>query len=229
MNTSEQVKHRSGVGGFARRLYQPLAAASLIAVMGVFLEAGYITPPDLSVPEIGMGLALPALPDSSPAAEPAHDPKTTALATYLSRRYRVAQDATEKLVDVAFDAGRQVGLDPLLILAVMAVESRLNPIAESENGAKGLMQVIPGYHKDKLDANAKAAILDPMTNVLLGSRILKDYIRRTGSLEGGLQFYNGSASDPEEQYAGQVLAVQQRLRQAIARPASPAKAPGSPV
>ncbi len=229
MNTSEQKKHRSGLGGLAERLYPPMAAASLIAVMGVFLQAGYITPPDLPSPEAGMGLSLPALREPVPAAEQAHDPRVAALALYLSRRYRVAQDATEKLVDVAFDAGRQVGLDPLLILAVMAVESRLNPIAESENGAKGLMQVIPGYHKDKLDANAKAAILDPMTNVLLGSRILKDYIRRTGSLEGGLQFYNGSASDPEEQYAGQVLAVQQRLRQAIARPGSHAKAPGSPV
>ncbi len=225
MNTSQQGKRRSGVTSLGERLYRPLAAASLIAVMGVFLEAGYITPPDLSVPELGMGLALPVLPEPA-AAEPAHDPQVTALASYLSRRYRVAQDATEKLVDVAFDAGRQVGLDPLLILAVMAVESRLNPIAESENGAKGLMQIIPGYHQDKLDANARATILDPMTNVLLGARILKDYIRRTGSLEGGLQFYNGSASDPDEQYAQQVMAVQQRLRQAIARPV---KTPGSPV
>jgi len=48
--------------------------------------------------------------------------------------------------------GQQVGLDPLLILAVMAIESRFNPIAESVMGAKGLMQVIPKLHRDKLEA-----------------------------------------------------------------------------
>ncbi len=215
MNTSEPVKQRSGRGGLASRLYQPLAAMALVAVMAVFLEGGSTpAPQEVVLPEQAMGgLSLPSTP-SGTAVEAAHDTNVRALASYLSRRYRVAQDATEKLVGVAFDAGRQVGLDPLLILAVMAVESRLNPIAESETGAKGLMQIIPSYHKDKLDANA-GTILDPMTNVLLGARILKDYIRRTGSLESGLQFYNGSLSDPEEQYAQQVMAVQQRLRQAI--------------
>src|SRR5579859_3898876 len=52
-----------------------------------------------------------------------------ALAVYLSRRYRIASTATEQLVGAAYDAGEQVGLDPLLILAVMAIESRFNPIA----------------------------------------------------------------------------------------------------
>ena len=146
------------------------------------------------------------------------NPKYRVLASYLSRRYRVATDATEQLVSTAYDVGQQVGLDPLLILAVVAVESRFNPIAESLVGAKGLMQVVPKHHQDKLlEHGGEEAMLDPMTNILLGARILKEYIRRTGSLEAGLQFYNGALSDPSSQYAQRVFAEKERLQQAVRR------------
>jgi hypothetical protein len=151
-------------------------------------------------------------------ASTADDGKHRALAAFLSKRYRVAQVATENLVVMAHDVGRQVGLDPLLILAVMSIESRLNPIAESEFGAKGLMQVIPKYHQDKFDAMGGVhTALDPLTNVMVGARILKEYIRRTGNLESGLQFYNGALSDPSSEYATKVIAEQERLRQAVQR------------
>jgi len=144
--------------------------------------------------------------------------KSRALVSYLSRRYRIAPDATEQLVGAAYDAGQQVGLDPLLILAVMAIESRFNPIAESWVGAKGLMQVVPRHHQDKLlEHGGEEAVLDPMTNILLGARILKEYIHRTGSLEAGLQFYNGALADPSSQYAQKVMAEKERLEQAVRR------------
>lgn len=140
------------------------------------------------------------------------------LANYLARRYRVANDATEQLVGAAHQAGKRTGLDPLLILAVMAVESRFNPIAESEMGAKGLMQVIPQHHQDKLlQHGGDDAVLDPATNILIGARILKDYIRRSGSAEAGLQLYAGASSDSSSQYAQKVLAEKERLAQALRR------------
>lgn len=155
-------------------------------------------------------------------ADAADDPKSRALVSYLSRRYRIAPDATEHLVSAAYDAGQQVSLDPLLILAVMAIESRFNPIAESWVGAKGLMQVVPRHHQDKLrEQGGEQAVLDPMTNILLGARILKEYIRRTGSLEAGLQFYNGALDDPSSQYAQKVMAEKERLEQAIRRSERP--------
>ncbi len=139
-------------------------------------------------------------------ADDADTQKYRALANYVSRKYRIAPDVTEQFVGAAYDAGRQVGLDPLLILAVMAVESRFNPVAESLMGAKGLMQVIPKHH---------LAVLDPMINIALGARILKEYVRRTGSLEAGLQFYNGALADPSSQYAQKVFAEKERLQQAV--------------
>lgn len=146
------------------------------------------------------------------------NPEHRALAAYLSRRYRVAQDATEQLVGAANEAGSRTGLDPLLILAVMAVESRFNPIAESVVGAKGLMQVMPRYHQDKLDAlGGEDAVFDPMINILVGARILKDAVRRGGGLMPGLQLYNGAFNDVRQLYAQKVMAEKQRMQQMLKR------------
>ena len=152
------------------------------------------------------------------SADDSENPRHRALAEYLSRKYKVAADATEQLVGAAHDAGQQVGLDPMLILAVMGIESGLNPIAESVMGAKGLMQVIPRHHQDKVEKHGgEESVLDPMTNILIGASILKDCIRRTGSMQAGLQLYAGALSDTSNQYALKVMAVMERLQQTLRR------------
>jgi soluble lytic murein transglycosylase-like protein len=140
-----------------------------------------------------------------------------ALADHLARRYRVALNATEDLVSEAHSAGAATGLDPLLILAVIAVESSFNPIAESAFGAKGLMQVVPRFHLDKLAAHGgEDAVLHPGTNILVGAQILRDYIRRAGTLEDGLQLYAGAAEDPAQGYAQKIITEHQRLKKVVA-------------
>jgi soluble lytic murein transglycosylase-like protein len=206
---------RAGTRTIAAALHHGLALIGLAAVVFVVMQSA------LGLPE-NLGRAAvqgPIRYDGDLLSERADDPeavKQRALVNYLSRRYRVASSATEQLVDAAYDAGQQVGLDPLLILAVVAIESRFNPIAESGMGAKGLMQVIPKHHQDKLiDHGGEGAVLDPTTNIQLGARILKEYIRRTGSLEAGLQFYNGALADISSQYAQKVIAEKDRLEEAV--------------
>jgi len=152
-----------------------------------------------------------------------------ALATYLSRRYRVSAAATQDLVGAAYRAAELTNLDPLLILAVVAVESGFNPIAESSYGAKGLMQVVPRYHEERLAFHGGAeTVLEPQTNIRVGAEILSDYIRRTGSLEAGLQMYAGAADDSAAQYARKVLAEKRLLGQAAKTPAPVAGQPPKP-
>lgn len=139
-----------------------------------------------------------------------------ALADFLARRYRVSEDVTFDLVSFAHAAGHQLGLDPLLIIAVMAVESRFNPIAESVAGAKGLMQVIPKYHPEKLqEYGGEGAVFDPRTNILVGSQILKEYLRRTGSMNAALQMYAGAANDEQDVYTTKVMNEKQRLQHVV--------------
>jgi soluble lytic murein transglycosylase-like protein len=162
---------------------------------------------------------LPATPAADPAPQSASrsEADIEAVAGVLARRYRIAQDATRELVGTAYGEGRRVGLDPLLIIAVIAVESHFNPIAQSDGGAVGLMQVIPRFHADQFDAGRSASVLDPRTNIKLGARVLKDYIRRGGTEVAGLQLYNGAAADASTLYANKVLGERQRLQEALRR------------
>ena len=134
---------------------------------------------------------------------------------WLSKRYRVAGDAANMLVSTAYLTAHELKLDPLLILAVMAIESGLNPFAESPMGAKGLMQVMAKVHHDKFaEVGGQQAALNPVANIRVGALILKDYVKRTGSVEGGLKTYVGAADmDSDSGYGSKVLAEYRRLKQ----------------
>lgn len=138
------------------------------------------------------------------------------LTRYLSTRYRVSDEVVANLIVKAQHVGRETGLDPVLIVSVMAVESSFNPLSESAFGAQGLMQVIPKYHMDKIgDDSGKLALFEPETNIRVGALVLREYIKRTGSVESGLQTYAGAADDPEQGYARKVLGTRDKFQQVM--------------
>ncbi|AZY48381.1 lytic transglycosylase domain-containing protein [Bordetella avium] len=136
-----------------------------------------------------------------------------ALRNYISRKYKVAYDATGVLVNTVYKVGRDKQLDPLLLLAVIAIESRYNPFAESSVGAQGLMQVMTRIHQDKFDALpiGKVSALDPVANIHVGATILKDCIDRRGSVNGGLACYVGATGPDDGGYGAKVQAERRRL------------------
>jgi soluble lytic murein transglycosylase-like protein len=189
--------------------------ATVIIVGGALVLSA--VPPLAVAPDLtGMACTLPSAEQLSEAEREPLDPTQQALVEHLSKRFLIAQAATERMVVAAHRAAAEVGLDPLLVLAVIAIESRFNPIAESVMGAKGLMQIIPKYHLDKLRAaGGEHAVLDPESNIHVGTRILQEYVYRTGTLEAGLQVYNGGLRDGTAQYAHRVLAERLRLEQVL--------------
>jgi soluble lytic murein transglycosylase-like protein len=135
--------------------------------------------------------------------------------TWLAKRYRVAGDAANMFVSTAYMTAHEIKLDPLLILAVMAIESGLNPFAESPVGAQGLMQVMSKIHHARFqELGGVKAALNPAANIRVGSLILKDYVTRGGSVRAGLKTYVGAAAfDNDSGYGSRVLAEYARLKQ----------------
>ncbi|MGN6649356.1 transglycosylase SLT domain-containing protein [Trinickia sp.] len=173
---------------------------------------------------------------SQPVAADARDDRVLVSAreqnrvtSYLARRYHVAQEPVGELVKAAFDTGRQVGLDPLLLLAVMAIESGFNPYAESGVGAQGLMQVMSKVHSDKFQYfGGTGAALEPLANITVGAVVLKDCIARGGSLPDGLRLYVGSTSPDDGGYGAKVMAERGRLRDVARGRQVPINAPQAP-
>jgi soluble lytic murein transglycosylase-like protein len=167
---------------------------------------------EVQLPNISVGTI------AAEAAGEAPTPEQRALTESIAKRYRVAPDAVQRYVTAAYRAGDEFKVDPLLVLAVVAIESRYNPVAESVLGAKGLMQVIPKFHVEKLlEHGGEQALLDPEVNIQVGTRILREYMRRFGETETALQMYAGAFDEPTSQYAFKVLAERARLEQVQAR------------
>jgi hypothetical protein len=224
--------------GMLRRLSEAVGALVVVAVVAIAtmpavrestveMVRGWFTEDSFAADTL---LAAQSEPDqdSSPAVPGARDALVervrwvhlespeASVAQYLSRRYHVADEAVRPLVLAAREAGRESQLDPLLILAVMAVESSLNPFAESPVGAQGLMQVMTSVHATRfgLDGDQHNA-LEPVANIRVGSAILADAIRRGGSLERGLQLYCGAGNLRDDGgYGSRVLSEMARLKMA---------------
>jgi soluble lytic murein transglycosylase-like protein len=154
----------------------------------------------------GDGMGDSALPEAVQERE------QQALAEFIAKRWRIAETAATSFVSIAYRAGKRYSVDPVLILSVVAIESRFNPIAESVVGAKGLMQIIPKYHLDKLlDHGGEEALLDPEVNIHVGAQILHEYYRRLGDQEAALQRYAGAFDEPTSRYAAKVFEERMRL------------------
>ena len=208
----------------------PVAAA-----LAVSLAATVTVRSDDAAPVVGMAstpaAAVPAT-DPSPAvtaagmqsAEPTEN-AIDAVVALAAHKYRVAEHAVRDFVATAFAEARRNHLDPLLVVAVIAVESRFNPVAQSEFGGTGLMQVIPRFHRDKFSAAKGETVLDPRINIRVGTLALRQYVALGGTETAGLQLYNGAADDPDRSYARKVLAERAHLREAVRRVA--ARRPGA--
>jgi len=84
-------------------------------------------------------------------------------------------------------AANMTGIEPALIHAVIAVESKHNPYAQSIKGAYGLMQLMP-------ETSRRFNVLDkknPKQNILAGAQYLRELLKLfNGDLKLSLAAYN---------------------------------------
>lgn len=149
---------------------------------------------------------------ASEKAEATDDDPQKKAAAY-ARRYGIARDLAQKILDVA----QAEGVDPELGFRLIRVESRFDPEARGAGGAAGLTQLMPSTARSvdrKVDTRKE--LYDPGTNLRIGFRYLRQMIERyDGDVRLGVLAYNRGevavdralkrGRDPENGYSRKVL------------------------
>ena len=109
----------------------------------------------------------------------------------LFRHYnrRLSQQQALNFEHIVKDAGKSFGVSPNLIAAIIVVESGARPNVISKGGDYGLMQVRWKVHRKEFPW-AKD-ILEPKTNILIGTAIYARYFAREKTVYGALVRYSG--------------------------------------
>jgi soluble lytic murein transglycosylase-like protein len=95
----------------------------------------------------------------------------------------------ERIASAVLRSSARYGLDPSLVVAVIAAESGARPWVRSDKGAVGLMQVMPHMVPPRVLAGNLTTI---ESNVEAGCSILADNIRRLGEEDGISAYFWGS-------------------------------------
>jgi soluble lytic murein transglycosylase-like protein len=131
----------------------------------------------------------------------------------LARRYGVARELAQKIVDMALAEG----IDPELGFRMIRVESGFKATARGARGAAGLLQLMPSTARTvDREVDTRKELLDPATNLRIGFRYLHQMIERyDGDVRLGVLAYNRgeiavdralrSGRDPENGYSHKVL------------------------
>lgn len=149
--------------------------------------------------------------------------------TIAGSSYTLSASEVSRAALAVCEEAEALGMDPLLVVALMRIESNYNHLAVSPVGAEGLMQVMPEtaawtaehYGLEWPDGNS----FDPILNVRIGVRYLGELERHFDRPEHILTAYNRGPRatryiltvhgelprEVEDFYASKVLASYQHL------------------
>lgn len=112
----------------------------------------------------------------------------------------------ETIVEHVYYEASKFQIDPMMILGMMMTESGINPKARSREGAVGLLQVLPKYHRKEL--HGRSAYL-PEVSIEVGVGIFNECLQRgNGNLLKSTKCYLGGKSN---KYLKKILAYRKDL------------------
>ncbi len=150
-----------------------------------------------------------------PQAQAITAPAVPAVAQAITSRLQelnphLASEQAARIQSAILDSSQRYGLDPLLVMAVIEVESHAKPWAISPKGALGLMQVMPYMMRPMGLAGSPTTI---EANVEAGCMILSGNIQRLGEADGISSYFWGSQIRGVS-YLNRVQAARDRVRRA---------------
>lgn len=185
----------------------------------------------------------PVPPRDLPTPEGAPSPLPGHIEAQLAERLPgLAPDRRGRLAATIVIEAEAARIDPLLVLAVIEVESGFDAGALSEAGAVGLMQLRGPTLRRELERHGLLASdpADPTVNVQAGVRYLRRLLDAFGAEELALMAYNagpnrilgylrdGAIPDRFQVYPRRIKAEQRRLRRRVEQVRSPALAVAGP-
>lgn len=121
-----------------------------------------------------------------------------------SRIYGKAGCGDIKLAEITAENSLKNGLPANLIAAVVSVESSCNPLAISNRGAVGLMQINVNVQSKAYDFST-INLFNSQQSMSVGTKILAGMVKQYG-LKSGVSHYNG-IGDEADAYVIKVLAL----------------------
>lgn len=107
-----------------------------------------------------------------------------------STKNRIEPVAAKRIAKSVMQHAQRTGIDVKTILAVIKNESTFNYKAKSPYGAVGLMQVVPRWHRDKINGRDITKI---ETNIEVGTTILMDCWNSSANKTAALACYSGQS------------------------------------
>ncbi|MCI0670344.1 MAG: lytic transglycosylase domain-containing protein [Myxococcaceae bacterium] len=159
---------------------------------------------------LGPALMSPALTAAEAAREALSLDATLIDAVLAKRAPDLGLTLRQQLGAAIAEEARRAGYDPLLVLAIIDVESDFAEEAVSDKGARGLMQIRPSTlhflaEKEGLRLTREEVAKDPALCVRLGIRYLRTLHNRFKDLDLALMAYNaGPGRIREAMQAGDV-------------------------
>jgi len=94
---------------------------------------------------------------------------------------------------------KEFDIERTLILSVVKRESQCSQTALGSSDDRGLMQVIPKWHHDRMAKLGATDLFDPMQNLRVGTHFLMS-LGTADAPHAALVFYNGGHKKPQSSY-----------------------------
>ena len=166
----------------------PISALMLIlSALGHFASAEPV-----AVPEPSLVQALKTAASAAQSFDNAYDAEVWLVAKDRPLA-KIIKDPQQRLnlLKLIHAEASLAQLQPVIVLALIEVESRFDSYAVSSAGAMGMMQIMPFWKKEIGRPNDN--LIDTQTNLRYGCTILRYYLdKEKGRLADALARYNGS-------------------------------------
>lgn len=168
-----------------------IRTVAALSVVSWLVAAGLFARPVSSTAETSVALSLRPAPVKAPLPS---DWTRRVLAGTPEFFPGVSRTQAEAVLPFVERHSRRFRVDPLMVLAVIQVESRFNPNAVSDQGAIGLMQLQSATARDLamelgVEWTGDELLYDPELNIELGCAYLRRLMDRFGDQDAALAAY----------------------------------------